>query len=91
MHLSFSPSLSNSNSIPVNIIISSKSHDNADVNQAVNSVIERGLSYSLVALTLTDGSILKIQGLKGCNDPSCSSTSFAFQTCKLKLLKNHEH
>lgn len=82
MYSSSSLNPSNPNSIPVNIVISSKTYNNAYVNQAVNSVIERGLSNSLVALTLTNGRTLKIQGIKGCNDPLCSSTSFAFRTCK---------
>lgn len=82
MFSSSSSKLSNPNSIPVNIVISSKTYNNAYVNEAVNSVIERGLSNTLVALALEDGRTLQIQGIKGCNDPSCSSTSFAFRTCK---------
>lgn len=52
--------LSNPNSISVNIVISSKTYNNAYVNEAVNSVIERGLSNTLVALTLEDGRTLNI-------------------------------
>lgn len=82
---SSSSNLSNPNSISVNILLSSRTYNDAYVSQTVNEVKHWFTkSTSHFALNLTDGKTLKIQGIKGCNDPNCFSTSFAFRASELR-------